>query len=73
MKIKDPLEEESKKSILDRAKTRMRGKPKEKLTDYLTPMRYQREYMEELKGKNEVDIQDLKRRARLKKDQSKSN
>ena len=51
----------------------MIGKPRDKLIDYLTPMRYQREYLEDLKGKNEVDIQDQKRRARLKKDQSKSS
>ena len=62
------MKDEKSNSVLERAKTRMIGKKApEKLIDYLTPMRYQREFVDSLKGKNKVNIQEIKGRARIRK------
>ena len=60
-------------TILDRAKSRMLGKQAtNKRADYLTPMRYNREYAESLMGVYDGDgdqdiyLKEVKGRARLK-------
>lgn len=39
--------------------------------DYLTPMRQERQYFESLRGKHEIDMNEIKGRARAKASQEK--
>ena len=55
-------------SILDRAKNRLRKVP-ENSPDYLTPMRLNRAYIQNMKGKHNLGlyIEEVKARSRLKR------
>lgn len=55
IKAEEEIQIKEKVSVLDRAKIRMIGqKPLDKTIDYLTPMRYHREYAESLKGASDL-------------------